>query len=298
MNLEVISHLPVGRAHKTPLLFVHGAYSGAWVWDQHFLPFFAKNGYQAHAVSLRGHGESGGRDGLMFARLRDYVADLEEVIATLPTTPVLIGHSLGGMVVQKMLHRRSIPAAVLMASVPPHGLIPSMLGMSFANPMLFRELAMVQTFGPMVINGLNVRRALFADDTPDQDVLRYMKRFQPESTLVILDLLGLDLPPSTPSLDLPVLVMGAEHDQFVFRGGVEATADTYRTKAEIFADMGHAMMLDHHWQRVAERILQWLPASLSATSEASPRRRRASPRAAAASAALPALRDDASNQLH
>lgn len=46
MKLEVISHLPVGRAHPTPLLFVHGAYSGAWVWDQHFLPYFAKQGYQ------------------------------------------------------------------------------------------------------------------------------------------------------------------------------------------------------------------------------------------------------------
>lgn len=301
MNLEVISHLPVGRAHKTPLLFVHGAYSGAWVWDQHVLPFFAKQGYQAHAVSLRGHGESGGRDKLMFARLRDYVADLEEVIATLPTTPALIGHSLGGMVVQKMLHRRAIPAAVLMASVPPHGLIPSMFGMSIANPMLFRELAMVQTFGPTVINGLNVRRALFADDTPDEDVLRYMKRFQPESTLVILDLLGLDLPPSTPCLDLPVLVMGAEHDQFVFRGGVEATAETYRTTAEVFPGMGHAMMLDHNWQQVAERILTWLPAALKASGEDALRRKRAAPAAPKATTtppALPARLGDMPTQVH
>lgn len=274
MNLEVISHLPVGRAQPTPLLFVHGAYSGAWVWDEHFLPFFAKHGYAAHALSLRGHGESDGHASLMFARLRDFVADVEEVIATLPKPPVLIGHSLGGMVVQKVLHRRPLPAAVLMASAPPHGMIPSLFGMAFANPGLFRELAMVQSFGPMVINGLNVRRALFADDTPDEAVIRYMKRFQPESTLVILDLMGLDLPPSTPCLDLPVLVLGAEHDQFVFRGGIEATAETYRTEAEIFPGMGHAMMLDHNWQQVAERMLQWLAQTVKTTARtAKPARR-------------------------
>jgi Lysophospholipase len=264
MNLEVISHFPVGRAHPTPLLFVHGAYCGAWVWDEHFLPFFAKQGYAAHALSLRGHGESNGHGNLMFARLRDYVADVEEVIATLPKPPVLIGHSLGGMVVQKILHRRAIPAAALMASAPPHGMIPSLFGMAFANPGLFRELAMVQSFGPTVINGLNVRRALFADETPDEAVARYMTRFQMESMLVILDLMGLDLPPSIPCLDLPVLVLGAEHDQFVFEGGVRATADTYRTTAEVFPGMGHAMMLDHDWRQVAERMLQWLTETLKA----------------------------------
>lgn len=290
MTLEVISHLPVGRAHSTPLLFVHGAYSGAWIWDQHFLPYFAKKGFQAHAVSLRGHGESDGREGLLFARLRDYVADVEAVVDSLPTPPVLIGHSMGGMVVQKVLHRRQIPAAVLMASVPPHGMLPSMFGMGFANPMLFRELAMVQTFGPMVINGLNVRRALFADETPDETVTRYMRRFQPESTLVILDLMGLDLPPSTPSLDLPVLVLGAENDMFVFRGGIETTAETYRTRAEIFPGMAHAMMLDHGWQRPAARILDWVSMTLSAEKRAAPAPRKTTQKATAPRIKLPATR--------
>ncbi|NJO55327.1 MAG: alpha/beta hydrolase [Rhodospirillales bacterium] len=234
-------------------------------------------GLSAHALSLRGHGESEGRDGLMFARLRDYVADVEDVIGQLPAPPVLIGHSLGGLVVQKTLHRQPIPAAVLMASSPPHGMIPSLFGMAFTNPGLFRELAMVQTFGPMVINGLSVRRALFSDDTPDEVVLRYMHRFQPESTLVILDLIGLDLPPSTPCLDLPVLVLGSEDDMFVFPGGLHATADTYRTKAEIFPGMAHAMMLDHQWQRVADRMLAWLTTHLKDSLAASPRRSRSKP---------------------
>ena len=263
MKLEVISRRPAGTAHPTPLLFVHGAYSGAWVWDQHFLPYFAARGYAAHAVSLRGHGRSEGKERLLFARLRDYVADVEQVMASLDRPPVLIGHSMSGLVVQKILHRQPVPAAVLMASSPPHGMIPSMFGMAFTNPGLFRELALVQAFGPDSVDGMNVRQALFSDDTREEDVVRYMHRFQPESTLIVLDLMNLDLPPSTPSLDVPVLVLGAADDRFVFAGAIAATAATYRTEAEIFPKMAHAMMLDHRWAKVADRIAAWLPATLA-----------------------------------
>jgi alpha-beta hydrolase superfamily lysophospholipase len=79
---------------------------------------------------------------------------------------------------------------------------------------------------------------------------------------VILDLLFLDLPPSTPMLDTPVLVLGAEDDSFVTRGGLETTADTYRTRAEIFPGMAHQMMLDLGWENVAARIHAWLKQNL------------------------------------
>lgn len=265
LRIEVISRTPpAGTAKPVPLLFVHGAYGGAWIWEQHFLPFFAEHGYAAHALSLRGHGNSEGFETLALARLRDYVADLEQVAASLPAPPVLIGHSMGGMVVQKYLHAHPVPAAVLMASVPPHGLVGSLLGMAFSNPALFSEMSAVQSAGPAGVNGFFVRRALFSDDAPDERVEQFIQRFQAESQLVMLDLMGLDLPPSTPCLDLPVLVLGAENDAFVFRGGVEATAATYRTKAEVFPGMAHAMMLDHGWERVAERILHWVDATVGA----------------------------------
>ena len=90
----------------------------------------------------------------------------------------------------------------------------------------------------------------------------HLDRFQPESTLVILDLLGLDLPPSLPRLDLPVLVLGAEHDGLVFPGALEATARTYRTRPEVVPGISHAMMLDLGWETMARRILRWLEVTL------------------------------------
>jgi len=267
MNLEVISRMPKGAAKPAPLLFVHGAFAGAWVWDVHFLPWFAERGYAAHALSLRGHGASAGIERLTRTRLRDYVTDVERVMAELPAPPVLIGHSLGGMVVQKILHRQPVPGAVLMGSAPPHGMIGSFGGIAFGNPELFRELVIAQAMGPAASGTRALRRALFSDDAVEATVNHTLPRLGPESPLVALDLFGLDLPPSTPMLDLPVLVIGAENDAFVFEGAVKATADTYRAEMEMFPGMAHAMMLEREWEAVAERMLTWLDGALADPAE-------------------------------
>jgi len=57
MKLEILSEKPKGTQKQKPILFVHGAWHGAWCWEK-FLPYFAENGYAAYAVSLRGHGNS------------------------------------------------------------------------------------------------------------------------------------------------------------------------------------------------------------------------------------------------
>ncbi len=265
MNLEIISKEPAGQTRPTPLLFVHGAYAGAWAWESHFLPFFAAHGYRAYALSLRGHGASEGRERLLFARLSDYVADVERVADTLPAPPVLVGHSLGGMVVQKIMHRRKhgVPAAVLMASSPPHGIIGSAVHMMLQHPRLFANLTLMQAFGPAFVDFALIRRALFSDDTPDHVFHAFAPRLDAESAAVVFDLWGWDVVPSSRLLDLPVLVLGAGNDPFIYPGAVAETAWTYRTRPVMFEGMGHAMMLDHHWERVARHILDWLEATLA-----------------------------------
>ena len=102
-RLEVRSRRPAranGSARKPPLLFVHGGYCDSWCWEPFFLPFFAARGYAAHAISLRGHGDSGGHETLFVAGFDDYAADVERVASALPAPPVLIGHSMGAAVVE------------------------------------------------------------------------------------------------------------------------------------------------------------------------------------------------------
>jgi pimeloyl-ACP methyl ester carboxylesterase len=270
MNLQVISRRPKAQARATPLLFVHGAYAGAWIWEPYFLPFFARQGYEAHAVSLRGHGDSDGSDGLMSARLRDYVADVEQVMATLSAPPVVIGHSMGGVVVQHVMHRHreTLPGAVLMASGPPHGLVGSLWNMALERPELLWQIMQVELFGPLSGGESWVRNALFSEHTPNEVVRRYIPQLGRESLMVCLDLLGLDLPPSTRMLRMPVLVLGAERDPFICQGALEQTAKTYGTMAEVFPGMAHAMMIDYDWQKAALRVLEWLEVTLPAARSA------------------------------
>nr|MBS0021965.1 alpha/beta fold hydrolase [Gammaproteobacteria bacterium] len=72
-----------------------------------------------------------------------YTADLEDTVAHLHAPPVLINHSLGGVIVQRYIRARPVPAAILMAAGPPHGMLPSAVGMALRNPRLFQELSII-----------------------------------------------------------------------------------------------------------------------------------------------------------
>lgn len=98
-----------------PLIFVHGAWHAAWCWDEHFLDYFAARGYRALAVSLRGHGGSATSKPLRGLSIADYVEDVRAVANTLPTLPVVIGHSVGGLIVQKYLESQSVAVSVCSA---------------------------------------------------------------------------------------------------------------------------------------------------------------------------------------
>ena len=115
---------------KPPLLFLHGAFHGAWCWSEHFLPFFAAAGYDSYALSLRGHGGSelgeqhpAGATGT----LQSHLADIASFIATLECPPVLLAHSLGGLLAAAYAgqvaagQRPPLAGLALLAATPPSG---------------------------------------------------------------------------------------------------------------------------------------------------------------------------------
>jgi len=266
MQLEIISRSPPHPRsdRRVPLLFVHGACGGAWIWDEHFLPYFAAQGYEAHAFSLRGHGGSGHRKSIRPTSLADYVSDLNQVVQHLGVTPVLIGHSLGGVVVQKWLKHHEARGAVLMGSGPPHGMLPSSFGMLLRNPVLAVQGVLTQILGPWTASVAATRKMLFSDGLPEARVQRRLARGTPESWRVGFDLIWPDFPGPTWNRELPLLVLGAEKDFFISPPVVEATARVYGTRAEIIPDLAHAMMLEPGWRCVADRILRWLEHTLVA----------------------------------
>ena len=255
--LEVIDRGDTSAAHPVPLLFVHGAWHAAWCWEENFLGYFAERGYRALAVSFRGHGASPSDKPLRACGVDDYVADIAAVAESLPVPPVVIGHSLGGLIVQKYLEGRPAPAAVLMASMPPRGNYGSTLRWLRHRPWDAIKMAVTGRALPYISTPERARQHFFSETTPAETVLACAARLQEDSTRISVDCLILKLPrPSR--VTTPLLVLGAEQDGAHTCREVRATARAYGTEAEFFAGMGHNMMLEPGWDAVAERIHRWL----------------------------------------
>ncbi|NMF89978.1 alpha/beta hydrolase [Aromatoleum petrolei] len=260
-DLEVLACSPSGKpAFSTPLLFIHGAYTGAWCWAEHFLPYFADAGYTCYAVSLSGHGGSRRHAALDTLSIDDYVRDVAEVVSRLPAAPVLIGHSMGGMVVQKYLERAGVPAAVLLCSVPPQGLMGSAIGLMFNKPNLIHDLNSMLNGGHPAPESL--REALFHQPVDDAALMRYYRLCQPESHRAIWDMTLFNLPQPARMHRPPMLILGAEHDHLIPPAQVSMTAAMYGEPAHIFPGLGHGVMLERDWRPVADHIAAWLPTQI------------------------------------
>lgn len=257
-KLEIISRPASRPGRSTPLLFVHGAFSGAWIWDVKFMPWFADRGWDCHAVSLRGHGASHGREWLDCYGIAAFVEDVLEAADRCPAPPVLIGHSMGGMVVQRALIERRFPAAVLMASAPPHGLWESTVGLLWRAPYVFQQMAMLTMFGAGVIDPDAIRRAMFSAEMPMEEALRYEPLMQEESRRVLFDIGGWIPFPPLPGRDFPRLVVGAGEDVLFPADQVQATARLLGTEPVIIPEMAHAMMLEPRWETAARTVADWL----------------------------------------
>jgi pimeloyl-ACP methyl ester carboxylesterase len=254
--LEVIDRGQVTQTHPAPLLFVHGAWHAAWCWDENFLGHFAEQGYRALAVSLRGHGASRTPQRLKDCSFDEYLEDVIAVADSLPTPPVVIGHSMGGVVVQKYLEQRSAPAGVLMASMPPQGFLHSGLRWIRSHPWHFTKLTVTGRSLPYVSTPELARERFFSPQTPEEIVLACVARLQEESPRIGID--GMRKPPHPERVNTELLILGAAHDGAVTADEVNATARAYRARAEFFPGMGHNMMLEPGWQDVADRIDSWL----------------------------------------
>ena len=257
MKLEMISKYPAREQHPTPLLFIHGTLHTAACWDVYFLDYFAQYGYAAHAVNLRGHGKSEGREKLRWTRIADFVEDVANAVGQLPSPPILIGHSMGGFIIQKYLENHDAPAAVLLSSPSPAGLLPTAIRTARRQPWVFAKVTLSLSLQPLLATPELVGEAFFSKDLPAELLVKYWKQTQDDSFMAFLDMVALDLP-KPEKVKTPLLVLGAARDNMIGPREIEATARAYNTKAEIIPDVAHNSMLEARWQSVAARILSWL----------------------------------------
>ncbi|WP_255989959.1 alpha/beta hydrolase [Chitinolyticbacter albus] len=260
-DIELIHRPPTGVPRRAPpLLFVHGAYVGAWCWAETFMPYFSGLGYDCHALSLSGHAGSAGRERLDWLGLSDYQADLAQACAGLAQPPILIAHSLGGHIAQRYAREAPLAGLALLASVAPYGLAASFAFMGWSAPHLLLGLNRFQWhLGLETLDMALLRELLFSPELGREQLASFAARAQPESSLALAELMMPHplLMVRNPA-DLPCLVLGVEHDRIIPHIDVRSTAHAWHVEPQWVNGVGHALMMDAGWETAASRVANWL----------------------------------------
>lgn len=261
IKIEIIESGVAGDATRPPLLFVHGAYTGAWCWQPHFLPYFAELGHACAALSLRGHGGSDGGERIAAWCVADYVQDVTLAAAQLRERygrpPVLVGYSMGGYLA--LMHARDMPVSglALLATVPPEGLIGSALHLFWRHPQLLMELNLIQ-HGCRPARLDKLRELLFSTALPDEKLIAYASQFRPESDRALLEMTLPQWDMRGPQGHPPALVLGSLDDVLIPAHLNHCAARFLDVRAQMIAGVGHLMMLDSGWRTAADALAAWL----------------------------------------
>lgn len=237
---------------KPPILFLHGAFSGPEIWTRFVAPWFASRGHRISSPRLSDPFP------LRPARLRDYVRRAAAAADALGEPPVVIGHSLGGLVGQHLAARRRVAGLALVSSPGPAGLGPSLWQLSSGAPRVLASLLVTQAGGGARLGVDAVRHALFTDETPDAWIRKVMQPLTQESPLVLLDGLTWDFPPWFLVRRVPVLALLGDQDAFVPLTDLWGTALAYGAETEVMRGFGHGLPLDPRWKALAWRLNAWL----------------------------------------
>jgi pimeloyl-ACP methyl ester carboxylesterase len=254
------------------VLFVHGLWLHSASWDP-WLELFAESGYRpiapgwpgdsdtveatrANPAPIAGHG------------FDDIVDHYAEIIRALDAPPVLVGHSFGGTVVEKLLGQGLGAAAVTVDAAQIKGVLPL-------------PLATLRSAFPVLKNPANINRAvsLTADQfrysfgntlTPEESDELYQRWAIPGPGKPLFEVSAANFARHSPfkvgtenETRGPLLLIAGGQDHTVPEVITKATLTQYRhssavTDFEEFPDRGHSLTIDHGWPEVANLALTWL----------------------------------------
>jgi pimeloyl-ACP methyl ester carboxylesterase len=255
-----------------PVLFVHGLWlhSSSWgPWEE----FFAAAGYETLAPGWPGDQPTvelarANPDSVANVGLDQVVDHYAEIIADLEAPPILIGHSFGGTIVEKLLGQGRAAAAVAVDAAQIKG-------------VLALPLSTLRGGLPVFKNPANKHRSVML--TPEQFRYSFGNALSEEESNELYDRWVIP-GPGRPLFEAaaanlsrhaptavdthnndrgPLLLIMGGKDHTVPEAITKSTAKQYRhskavTDLEEFADRGHSLTIDSGWPAVAQSSLQWL----------------------------------------
>ena len=246
------------------IFMIHGMWGTAAFWEN-YKSFFEGKGYRVITTNLRYHDLARKDDPdprLGKVRLLDYADDLEKEIAELDEKPIIMGHSMGGLLTQILGSRDLGKALVALTPAAPVGVFP-------VTPSVLRSFfSILTTWGfwskPMRPTFHEACYAMLNLLPPDEQKSEYEK-FVHESGRAIaavgLWILGggLDGRVDAAKVTAPLLVVGGGQDRITPVWVVRQIAKKYKHAVyREYADKAHWIVAGSGWEEVAEDIDAWL----------------------------------------
>ena len=250
---------------SNPIVMLHGAFAGSWCFE-HWQTWFQDRGRQTLALDLPHHGSRMTDDSpaaLATIGLQDYADDVAGQIAALPEKPVLIGHSMGGLIAQILAARDLCRAAVLLTPAPTWGALPSShreigVALNLFNAGAFWSQALEPAYEIAREDSLK----LFSE----AEAQRIFARCGPEAGRALFEMIFWMFDVRRASyvnavnVECPLLVVGAAEDLVISAATVRKTAEKYQHVSTYleFEGFGHMLLLEPGWEQIAAACLEWI----------------------------------------
>ncbi len=247
------------------IYLVHGMWGGPWYWEN-YKGFLESKGHRCLATTLRYH-DADPRENpdprLGTTSLLDYASDLEEEIKALGHKPILVGHSMGGLLAQILGSRNLAKALVLLTPASPAGINaikPSVVKsfLSVQTKWGFWKKPMRQTFGEASYSMINLM--------PPGEQKNIYDRFVYESGRALFEIGYWFLDSKKASavdekkVTCPVLIIGGKEDRITPVSVTRSVANKYSLSATYREMENHAHWIvgEPGWEKVAQLIEDWI----------------------------------------
>jgi pimeloyl-ACP methyl ester carboxylesterase len=253
-GIYVETHQPERRSRKPPLLLVHGALTGSWLWAS-FAAYLAERGWEAHAMNFRGHYTSDVAD-MEEVTMAEYANDIGVAVRQLGRPPIIIGWGTGALAALLYAQRQRVLGLVLLAPSPPAGALP--------RRPLETELKAVPSVYDAGWWGWIAPMERLREWMPDMNDAELSKMQEllagaHESGSARRErMIGVEVDPAR--IDVPTLVIGAGLDDVIHPSEASRTADLLGATYELFPGASHfgLVMGSETWPEVAGSVLGWL----------------------------------------